>query len=99
MHVSPFIPMGVEYDWALSSPDERLSVYMATAEKGTRIFDAAMRLDRKAISSWSLASVLLRFPLMTTKVIFAIHWEALRLWAKRCPLYIHPGKEKEVVSG
>jgi DUF1365 family protein len=99
MHVSPFMPMDVEYDWALSKPDEKLSVYMANAEKGTRIFDAAMSLNRRAISSWSLASVLLRFPLMTTKVIFAIHWEALRLWAKRCPLYIHPGKEKEVVSG
>ena len=98
MHVSPFMPMNVEYDWVLSQPTDRLSVYMANAENGAHIFDATMNLSRKAISSWSLASALLRFPLMTTKVIFAIHWEALRLWIKRCPLYIHPGKEKEVVS-
>ena len=98
MHVSPFMPMNVEYDWVLSRPTDRLSVYMANAENGAHIFDATMSLSRKAISSWSLASVLLRFPLMTIKVIFAIHWEALRLWIKRSPLYIHPGKEKEVVS-
>jgi DUF1365 family protein len=98
MHVSPFMPMNVEYDWILSRPTDRLSVYMANAENGTRIFDAAMKLNRKDISGWSLASVLLRFPLMTTKTIFAIHWEALRLWVKRCPIYIHPGKEKEAVS-
>ena len=98
MHVSPFMPMDVEYDWVLPKPTDRLSVYMANAENGTRIFDAAMHLNRKAITGWSLARVLLRFPLMTTKIIFAIHWEALRLWVKRCPLYIHPGKAKEAVS-
>jgi DUF1365 family protein len=98
MHVSPFMPMNVQYDWVLSKPSGRLSVYMANAENGTRIFDAAMNLNRRAITGWSLASVLLRFPLMTTKIILSIHWEALRLWVKRCPLYIHPGKEKEVVS-
>ncbi len=97
MHVSPFMPMDVEYDWALSKPTDRLSVYMANAMNGARIFDAAMGLSRKRISSWSLAGVLLRFPLMTSKIILAIHWEALRLWMKRVPLYVHPGKEKEVV--
>lgn len=98
MHVSPFMPMDVEYDWALSKPTDRLSINMANDEDGSRIFDAAMNLNRKAITGWSLTRVLLRFPLMTTKIIFAIHWEALRLWVKRCPLYIHPGKKKEIVS-
>lgn len=96
MHVSPFMSMDVEYSWALSRPTDRLSVYMANAENSSRIFDAAMSLNRRAISSWSLASVLLRFPFMTTKIILAIHWEALRLWLKRVPLYAHPGKEEEV---
>ena len=98
MHVSPFMPMDVEYDWALSRPNDQLSIHMANAENGSRIFDAAINLNRRAIGAWSLAGVLLRFPLMTTKIIFAIHWEALRLWVKHCPLYIHPSKEKEVVS-
>jgi DUF1365 family protein len=98
MHVSPFMPMDIEYDWVLSKPTERLLIYMANEENGRRIFDAAMKLNRKAITGWSLARVLLRFPLMTTKIILAIHWEALRLWIKRCPLHVHPGKEKEIVS-
>ena len=94
MHVSPFMPMDIEYDWMMSSPADRLSVYMANSENGVRVFDAALILNRKNISSWSLAGVLLRFPLMTAKIIFAIHWEALRLWLKRCPVYTHPAKEK-----
>ena len=61
MHVSPFMPMDIEYDWALTKPTDRLSVYMANARDGKRFFDAAMVMDRTPISGWSLASVLLRF--------------------------------------
>ena len=98
MHVSPFMPMDVSYDWVLSEPADQLSVFMATSRDGRRLFNATMKLNRKPITSRSLASVLLRFPFQTFKVIFTIYWEALRLWAKRCPFYIHPVKNKEVAS-
>ena len=97
MHVSPFMPMEIEYDWVLSTPADRLSVYMANSKDGKRFFDAAMTLNRKRMTGWSLGGVLLRFPFMTFKIVFAIYWEALRLWTKRCPVYAHPGKEKEVI--
>ena len=93
MHVSPFMPMNVEYDWTLARPADRLAVHMANSLDGARIFSAAMNLKRKSINGRSLAVVLLRFPLQSFKVIAAIHWEALRLWVKRCPLYTHPGKD------
>ncbi len=98
MHVSPFMPMDIEYDWVLSAPAARLSVFMANSKDGQRFFDTAMVLNRRRITGRSLAAVLLRFPFHTFKIIFAIYWEALRLWLKRCPLYTHPGKEKEVVT-
>ena len=89
--------MEIEYDWVLSKPADRLSVYMANSKDGKRFFDAAMTLSRKRMTGWSLAAVLMRFPFMTFMIVVAIYWEALRLWAKRCPVYAHPGKEKEVV--
>ena len=98
MHVSPFMPMQVKYDWALSAPSERLSVFMANARDGMRFFSATMVLHRKEISGRSLAGVLVRFPLQTFKIIFAIYWEALRLWIKRVPLFAHPGKKEEVIA-
>lgn len=98
MHVSPFMPMEIDYDWALSAPTDRLSVFMANSKDGERFFDATMILDRKRISGLSLAGVLLRFPFMTAKIVVAIYWEALRLWVKRCPFYSHPGKGTEVVA-
>jgi DUF1365 family protein len=96
MHVSPFMPMKVKYDWTMARPADRLSVSMSNIVDDVRVFGAAMVLDRKEITGRSLASVLLRFPLQTLKVISAIYWEALRLWIKRCPIYAHPAGEKEV---
>jgi len=98
MHVSPFMPMDIDYDWTLSAPADRLSVSMTNSRDGSPIFNAAMALGRRKITGRSLATVLLQFPFQTFKIIVAIYWEALRLWIKRCPLYAHPGKKKEVIA-
>lgn len=98
MHVSPFMPMDVDYDWVLSSPAERLSVYMANSRGGKRIFDASLLLKRRPMTATSLAGVLLRFPFMTVRVITAIYWQALRLWLKRVPVYAHPKSKKRAIA-
>jgi DUF1365 family protein len=36
-----------------------------------------------------MALTLLRFPIMTLSVVVGIHWQALRLWLKRTPVYAH----------
>jgi len=95
MHVSPFMPMDVEYDWCFTEPGQRLAVHMANSKAGRRIFTAAIDLSRTEIGAGSLARVLLGFPLMTVRVIVAIYWQALRLWMKRCPVYLHPRKRRE----
>ena len=91
MHVSPFMPMDVTYHWRFTEPGERLGVGMALERGGKTIFDATLALERRAISN----SVLARFPLMTLKVIVAIHWQALRLWLKRVPFHAHPAKARD----
>jgi DUF1365 family protein len=98
MHVSPFMPMEVEYDWCFTDPVERVTVYMANSRDGRRVFDASINLKRTEISGAALASVLARFPLMTVKVVAAIYWQALRLWIKRCPVYAHPEKRQKIAA-
>jgi uncharacterized protein len=90
MHVSPFMPMAVAYDWRFSTPGERLAVHMQVAKAGVKLFDATLDLERIPITAASLARTLIAYPLMTLKVIVAIHWQALRLWLKRTPIYDHP---------
>lgn len=89
-HVSPFWPMDMRYRWRLTTPNGRLLVHMKNLRDGQRVFDATLTLQRREISSAALAAALLRFPLMTAKVVTAIHWQALRLWLKRTPFFVHP---------
>ena len=98
MHVSPFMPMQVDYDWCFTEPAERVTVFMANSRDGRRMFDASISLKRTEISGTALASVLARFPFMTVKVVAAIYWQALRLWIKRCPVYAHPEKRQKIAA-
>jgi DUF1365 family protein len=92
MHVSPFMEMDVDYDWRFNAPADRLTVHMENARQGSKIFDATLVLRREEIRASSLARVLVAYPLMTLKVILAIHWQALRLWLKGVPVHDHPAK-------
>lgn len=93
-HVSPFLPLDLEYDWSFAPPADSLFVHMNVRDRrsGTpRAFDATLRLQRRDISPAALRAVLLRYPFMTAQVIFKIHFEALRLWLRRAPIFSHPG--------
>ena len=91
-HVSPFMPMDMDYDWRFNQPNEALTVHMENARSGEKVFDATLVLKRREITAASLAGVLLSFPLMTVKVVAAIYWQALRLWLKSVPVHDHPDK-------
>ncbi|MBT8086041.1 MAG: DUF1365 domain-containing protein [Woeseia sp.] len=98
MHVSPFMDMAIDYDWRFVPPTDALRVFMANNQDGARIFDAVLALRRREITGPSLARVLIQYPLMTVRIITAIHWQALKLWLKRVPLYAHPSKQIKTVS-
>jgi DUF1365 family protein len=52
-------------------------------------FDATLSLRRQPWSAPALHKALLAHPWMTAKVITAIHWQALRLYLKKAPVYAH----------
>jgi len=91
-HVSPFMPMDMQYDWRLSTPSDALRVHMENYRGGSKAFDATLTLQRQEITSASLARALLSFPLVTLQVIALIHWQALKLFIKRVPFHTHPDK-------
>jgi DUF1365 family protein len=93
-HVSPFMGMDIHYQWSFMRPGKHLFVYLQNNQQGDKLFDASLKLDRQPISSASLAAALLRYPLMTMKVVAAIYYQALRLWLKKVPFHTHPGKKE-----
>jgi uncharacterized protein len=89
-HVSPFLPMNLEYVWRLTRPGANLVMHMEDHAGDDKVFDATMNLERRPITASSLAWALLHFPWMTGQVVFAIYWQALRLWLKGTPIFDHP---------
>jgi hypothetical protein len=98
-HVSPFIDMEIRYDWRFRQPGEELKVHMIDYAKGARLFDASLALRRTEITPASLTRVLIRYPLMTVKVVTLIYWQALRLKRKGAPLFTHPKKRPTPAPG
>jgi DUF1365 family protein len=93
-HVSPFIDIDIHYDWRFRLPDDSIRVHMIDYERGEKLFDASLALQRRQIDRQALTRVLIRYPLMTGKVITLIYWQALRLVLKRIPFFTHPKKRK-----
>ena len=90
-HVSPFMQMDLSYRWTLAAPGQKLTARVENLEpSGERIFDAALTLERREISSASLARALVLHPFMTAQTAAGIYWQALRLYAKRIPFHPHP---------
>ena len=85
LFVSPFIDMAATYDFSTRVPDERVSVVVRETAAGGQVLVATLGARRRPLTGRSLASVLLRYPLVTVKVIGGIHWEALKLWRKGAP--------------
>lgn len=94
MHVSPFNPMEMDYRWKFNRPGEKLYLHMENWQDGARHFDATLMLDAAPATRRVLLTTLARQPFMSIKTVAGIHFEALRLWLKRLPVYNHP-KRKE----
>ncbi len=96
-YISPFIPLDSDLQLRVGMPGEALSLTIDDYIGDELILKAAMDGVRKPLSTARLGWLTVLYPLMTVKVIAAIHWEAVRLWLKGIP-YIrkrdHPELQK-----
>jgi DUF1365 family protein len=87
--VSPFMPMNLDYEWTFTEPGTTVNVHMEDFDKEGRIFEAELTAERREITGASLSRMLLKYPVVTLKVISGIYWQAFRLWRKGVPFYGH----------
>jgi len=89
LYVSPFIGMDSEYKFRILPPAKDVNVVIRQEDGEGLLLAASFRGERQDLSDAALASLLVRFPLMTLKIVAAIHWEALRLWLKGLRVFSH----------
>lgn len=95
LHVSPFMPMDMQYAWRSTTPGERLTLHLKNLREGREEFNATLRLERRPATASNLNRMLLSYPVMTMKVGLGIYWQALRLFLKRVPLHRHPPRNDD----
>jgi hypothetical protein len=81
-YVSPFMDMDMTYRFRVAVPDQRIAVAIRAAGQDGLLLAAALGGDRIAMTDATLLRVLATHPLLTLKVIGAIHWHALRMVLK-----------------
>ena len=81
-HVSPFIEMNCVYFFRLLKPGNKISVIIDQNDKEGKILYASQDGVKSELNNNTLIKTYLKHPLMTFKIILAIHFEAFKLWTK-----------------
>ncbi len=84
-YVSPFSGLELEFDFKLKVPGEHLEIHIDDRDAGRPVLLSALTGRRIPLTAGRLAWLTLKYPLITLRVIFLIHWHALLLWARRIP--------------
>ena len=79
-YVSPFIEMAMRYHFHVLPPEERVQLRIMETDREGPLLAATFNGHRRALNTKELRRALFAFPLVTLKIMAAIHWEALRLW-------------------
>jgi len=97
-HVSPFMPMEINYSWKFDYPQDSLNIMMTNqlqAETNT-FFSVHLKLTSMVLNRKNILITFIRFPLMSFKTVAGIYVQAIFLYLKKVPFYTHPSKREAV---
>jgi DUF1365 family protein len=81
-YVSPFIEMAMRYHFRVSPPGDNVKLRILETDRQGPLLAATFNGRRRALTTAALLRSLFSLPLVSFKIVAAIHWEALRLWLK-----------------
>ena len=82
LYVSPFNRVEGYYEFTFSSSESEFRSDITYFDDKRRVLDTFIGGNIRELSSWSVCSVVVLYPLMTVLVVVRIHWNALRLYLK-----------------
>jgi hypothetical protein len=97
-YVSPFMDMDLSYAFRVTVPDRRVAVAIRAFDKDGLMLVAALSGNRRALTDAALLRLLATHPLLTLKVVGAIHWHALRMLLKGFRLRPRPNPPARPVT-
>jgi DUF1365 family protein len=80
--VSPFLPMGLRYEFRVAPPGEHLVLAIRASGRDGVALRAALTAERRELTDGALLRAGLAVPAIGVKTMAAIHWEGARLWLK-----------------
>ncbi len=86
-YVSPFLDLDTKLDFQLQIPDDTLRIRINDSKQGKTVLFSALTGRKVPLTDARLLQYSLRFPLITLKIISAIHWQAFRLYLKGIPYH------------
>jgi len=89
-YVSPFLDMSMRYHFRLQPPGETLKLRILETDAQGPILAATFNGRREEATTATLLANFLRIPLLTFKIVAAIHWEAMRLYLKGLRIRTRP---------
>jgi DUF1365 family protein len=98
LFVSPFIEVTGCYEFSIRKPGSELYLHIRQTDDEGPLLDAWVNGTKNHISDRNLLLCLLRYPLLTLKVIGGIHWEALKIWLKGIGIVKRPTPPAEPVT-
>lgn len=81
-YVSPFIEMAMRYHFRVRPPDRRVQLRILETDREGPLLAATFNGSHRKLNTRELLRAFVALPLVTFKIMAAIHWEALRLWLK-----------------
>src|SRR3982074_3829947 len=81
-YVSPFIEMAMRYHFRVSPPGEHVKLRILETDREGPLLAATFNGRHRMLNTKELLRAFFALPLVTMKIMAAIHWEALRLWLK-----------------
>ena len=89
-YVSPFLEMAMRYHFRVTPPGDRVKLRILETDREGPLLAATFNGRRRELTSAALLRSFFALPLVTFKIVAAIHWEALRLWLKGARLVPRP---------
>jgi DUF1365 family protein len=89
-YVSPFVEMAMRYHFRITAPGEHVRLRILETDRDGPLLAATFSGQRRELTTTSLLRAFFALPLLTFKIVAAIHWEALRLWLKGTRLVPRP---------